>query len=204
MNKAAWGVGAVAVSLSFALPAAAAVTKSLDVRDGFFFQAGSQASVGCLRSLKLDTTELDADVDTALPTSGAQVKCVAVLTDFEWSVAALDPMSLGGRVSAKNKQTLTTLLAPRKSLDVVMQFAIYEYDPVAKKHFLAVGSSGTALRAVLGPQDASVDANPAVDVSAPQNHAVVFSLKPTATQQSVSLGTGVGKSLTKPWGLARK
>ncbi|MBK6461253.1 MAG: hypothetical protein IPF92_09620 [Myxococcales bacterium] len=201
-RSAAW-VGVLGFALCFAQPATASVTKSLDVREGFYFQAGSQSSVGCLRALKLDTTELEADIDTALPTSGAQVKCVAVLTDFEWSAAPADPMAIGGRVSVKNKQALTTLLAARKPHEVVMQFAIYEYDPMGKKYFLAVGSSGTDLHAVLDPQGATVDPTPAIDVSAPQNHAVTFSFKPKATPQTVTIGAAVGRTVAKPWRLGK-
>ncbi len=205
MDKRVALLGVVATSFAFALPALAGeVTKSLDVRQGFFFQAGAQAPVGCVRAMKLGTSELDADLDTTLPTTpGVSVKCVAVLSDFTWSTSALAPITLGGRLSVKNKQTLAGLVAQGKVLDTTLQLAIYEYDQLAKRYFLGVRSSGADLKGTLDPASVGVDANTAVDVSAPQNHAVTLSVKPRPVAQAIRLGSSASQSVSKPWGVAK-
>ena len=207
MDKRIGLLGVVAMSFAFALPAAAAeISKSLDVRQGFYFQAGAQASVGCIRAMKLGTTALDADLDTSLPTTpDVSVKCVAVMSDFAWSGGAVDPLSLGGRVSVKNKQTIGALVAAagKQPLDVVFQYAVYEYDPIAKRYFLGAGSNGSDLKGTVEPGQASVETNAAIDVSAPQNHGFSVSIKPKAAAQVIRLGTGAQRTISKAWGLPK-
>ena len=117
-----------------------------DVERGFNFAADTQATIGYITSLTIGTTTLRPDLNVKDPATGSAITAVAVLSEFSWTNTGLsDPMSFAGQISTTNKQTLATLLS--KSLNnaqVQIGFKFFQYDPLAKKYFVALAPSTDA------------------------------------------------------------
>jgi hypothetical protein len=183
--------------------------RSLDVYQGFNFKKDKQAPVGYITKLKLGDIELKADQETILdpeqPGQALSTKVVGVLSHYLWETGITDGMYVSAQISVGNKQVVASaLLGTWANIEVIFQYTVYEYDPIAKKYYKS-NFADAELKGVLEKNgddlNLSVADDPSTEVQSPKNFTLQVGIKPQTLQQSVNLATGSGKQLVKQWGV---
>ena len=182
--------------------------RSLDLYQGYNYKKDKQTPVGYITSLQIGTAALAADQTAKDPTNPTRdLAVVAVLSDVLWQTGVTDAVYLSGQVSTANRQGIASLLlADSTSIQVVFQFAVYDYDPLAKRYFLAFHGNRTDLLGILEKRgdelNLGVADEPSYEVQSPENYAFQIGIKPQPTAQALHLATACEKHIVKSWGLA--
>ncbi|WP_437531107.1 hypothetical protein WME79_01120 [Sorangium sp. So ce726] len=182
--------------------------RSLDIYQGYNYKKDKQTPVGYLTKIKVAGTDLTVDQTCKDPTNPTtDLKCVAVLSGALWETGVTDAVYLSGQVSAPNRQTLASLIINSlTSVEVVYQFAVYDYDPVAKKYYLAFHANQTDMNGLLEKRgedlNVSVADDAATEVQSPINYAFQIGIKPQPSAQTLHIATADQKNVVKSWGLA--
>lgn len=182
--------------------------RTLDVYQGYNFKKDHQTPVGFIVKLKVGEVEVTADQTCKDPTNPTKdLKVVAVLNHGLWHTGITDAVYLAGQISTANKQKVALLaLSDLINIDVMFQFAVYEYDPIAKKYFLSFHSNSKDMNGLLEKSGADLNLSVADDASrevqSPENYAFTIGIKPKTSSQAMHLATGDQKNVVKAWGLA--
>jgi len=181
--------------------------RSLDIYQGYNFKKDGQTPVGFITGLRIAGEELKVDQRCKDPTNpGAELAVVAVLSGVQWGTGVTDTVYLSGQISVVNRQSVAMLVINGlKNIDVVFQFSVFDYDPAAKKYFLAFHSNRTDMRGLLEKRGDDVNLvvadDPSMEVQSPQNYAFQIGIKPQPSAQTLSIATGVQKVIVRAWGL---
>jgi len=182
--------------------------KILDVYQGYNYKKDKQTPVGYITSITVAGSSLSVDQTCKDPTNPtADLKCFAVLSDVLWETGVTDAVYFSGQISITNKQTLQTIIYNSlTSVEVVFQFSVYEYDPLAKKYFLCFQSNSTDMNGVLEKRgedlNLAVADDKSTEVQSPENYAFSIGIKPQPSAQALHIATGDQKNIVKSWGLA--
>lgn len=182
--------------------------RTLDIYQGYNYKKDKQTPVGFITKMTVAGTDLTADQTCKAPTNPTtDLKVVAVLSQIYWGTGATDAVYFSGQISATNRQSVAMLTyASLTSLEVVYQFSVYDYDPVAKKYFLAFHSSQTDMRGVLKKQGQdlilSVMDDASTEVQSPINYGFQAGVEPQPSAQVLHIATAAQKNVVKAWGLA--
>jgi len=190
--------------------------RTTSVEQGFNFDKHKMTAIGHLISLQVgDKAEgkgvaLAQDLTTVRdplePTKSVTPGVVAVISEIDWSTSATGTIYIGGRISTPNKQRLLALLyGGWTDMRVIFQFKIYEYDPAgAQPKYFTSATSDAALNGLLEKNGEEltldVDNDESSEVQSPKNFAFRIGIKPNATEQKITLATGVNKNIVKNWG----
>ncbi|MEZ4472711.1 MAG: hypothetical protein R3F60_18385 [bacterium] len=181
--------------------------RPLDIYQGYNYKKDKQTPVGFITRLQLGGTTLPADQTCKDPTEPTQdLQVVAVLSDVMWETGVTDPLYFSGHISVDNRQTVALVtINPRTQIEVVLQFAIYDYDPMAKTYFLAFSSNGTDVKGLLEKKgddiNLSVFDEPASEVQSPENYAFQMGVVPSHAARRLVIATATQKQVVKSWGL---
>ncbi|MGZ4953775.1 MAG: hypothetical protein ACXV8Q_01570 [Methylobacter sp.] len=188
---------------------------SCSVRQGFNFEKDQQVLVGHLVTMTVGGQTLEADMGLTIPTatfsSGDAVtestSVVGVISDISWQGGYADPLYFSVHVSTENQKliaikTHTNLL----DNDVVFQFNIYAYDPVAKVYYLAFHSNETDMNGLIlkqgGDLALSVSPDPSSIVKSPLNYEMYIGIMPQETAQVLNFAVSNTDKFVKTWGVA--
>jgi hypothetical protein len=185
--------------------------KSMDIYQGFNFKKTVQTPVGFITKLKLGDVEMVADQvtikDPEQPGQNIADKVVGVLNHYMWETGTTDGMYLSAQISTKNKNKLAAkLLTEWTNMEVVFDYAIYEYDPEQKKYFKSNWSDKELAGILEKNGDAlnlTVADDPSREVQSPENFTLQVGIKPGVLEQTVNMATAVGLNLTKVWGVTK-
>lgn len=187
---------------------AASIDFTCDVQNGFNFAADIQATVGYITSLTIGTTTLRADLNGKDPATGSAITAVAVLSQFSWNAGVSDPLKFIGQISTTNKQTLAALLSKTMTnAQVQIGFKVFQYDPLAKKYFVALvpstsaGLKGTIVQSGTPPKTTVATAADGT-VRSPQNFQMSLEMTPQSIAQSFQYAPAVSQTVVKKWGVA--
>ena len=187
----------------------AAITYNCDVAQGFNAQSDTQTIVGFITTLKIGETAFETDLQVTDPEDvEGELEVVGVMTDIYWEGGEAHPITMGGRVTTKNKN-LAIELVQKKLVDtsVVCSFVVYEYDPVAKKYFKCFHTNNTDFDALLlksgGELNLFVDSEQATEVDAPKVFPLNVGIMPPepTTGQDVHFAASVNSKMVKQWGV---
>ncbi len=183
--------------------------RSLDIYQGYNYKKDKQTPVGFILSMKVGDTVLTADQTCKDPTNPTQdLKVTAVMSSVLWETGVTDPVYLAGQISTANRQNVALMVINNlTNIVTVFQFSVYDYDPIAKKYFLAFHSNGTDMNGLLEKRgeelNISVADDASTEVQSPENYAFQIGIKPQASaQQAVHIATADQKNVVKAWGLA--
>jgi hypothetical protein len=183
--------------------------RALDVVQGFNFKKDKQGPVGFVTSITIGGTVLNADLQTIKdpekPGDNLSGNVVAVLNHYLWETGATDAIYLSGQVSTGNKQLLASmLLGTFSSIEVLVKYVVYEYDPLAKKYFKS-NFLDAELKGLLEKSGDDLNLSIADDesreVQSPKNFTFQIGIKPQATEQSINVATADAKNIAKKWGV---
>lgn len=182
-------------------------SKSCDVYQGFNFKKDKSTTVCFLTALKINDAEVKADItakDPLNPTT--DLKAVAVCSEASWGTGTTDAIYFSGQVSAANRQNLALMVYnDLTKVEVLFKYAVYEYDPVAKKYFKCLHSGEAELKGLLEKNGSdlnlSVADDPSTEVQSPLNFAFNVGIKPQPTEQAISIATADQKTVVKKWGV---
>lgn len=182
--------------------------KSCDIFQGYNVKERIQTSVGYLTALKLGDTTLEADQTVEDPMSPeTNLAVVAVLSGASWELGVTDALYFTGQISPYNKQKVQVLAYQDMSkVEVLMKFAVYSYDPIAKKYFKCMLATDDAeLKGILEKNGADLNVSVADDAStevlSPENYAFQIGVKPQPQAQTVTVATSFSAKVVKAWGL---
>lgn len=182
--------------------------RALDVYQGYNFKKDKQTPVGYITSMKVAGTTLTADQTCKDPTNAtSDLKCVAVLSEILWEIGVTDAVYFHGQISATNRQNVASIVInDLASVEVVFQFSVYDYDPVAKKYYLAFHCSSTDMNGILEKRgdelNISVADDASTEVQSPINYSFAIGIKPQPSAQVLHIATADQKTVAKSWGLA--
>ena len=180
----------------------------LDITQAFNYAKDVQNAVGHLTKLKIGDTELSADLTFTKPTDDLTYSVVGAIATIEWAGGHGDPMKLDLLVTTKNKQKIATLLHKELSkTDVLIQFKVYEYDPVAKVWYISfMAASNAVLEGLLlkdsGKLDLTIpETKPNDTIKSPENWKIHIGVAPWPKQQDLQYATANGQNVVKKWGI---
>lgn len=181
--------------------------KNCDIYQGYNYKKDRQTPVGYITKLKIGDEELSADQTVKDPLSpDDDLKVVSVLSGALWQLGPTDALYFSGQVSVASKQACLGLIY--KSLtkvEVLFQFTVYDYDPVAKKYFkcLTVDSEMKGILEKNGDDlNLMVAEDKSTEVQSPENYAFQIGIKPQPEAQSITIAVGDQKNIVKGWGVA--
>jgi len=185
-------------------------SRQMDVYQGFNFKKDKQSKVGFVTELKLGDLQMVADQTTIMdpenPTTELGEGVVAVLSHYLWETGVTDAMYLSAQISTANKQSLSAkLLTDWTNMEVSFTYVVYEYDPREKKYFKS-NHLDAELQGILEKNGNDLNLTVADDASrevqSPENFTLQIGIKPQTKEQVVHMATGVGKNLSKQWGIS--
>lgn len=182
--------------------------RNLDIYQGYNYKKDKQTPVGFITKLTVAGTDLTADQTCKDPTNPTtDLKAVTVLSGVLWETGVTDAVYFSGQVSATNRQNIATLIINNlTSVEVVYQFSVYDYDPVAKKYFLAFQSNSTDMNGLLEKRgddlNITVADDASTEVQSPINYSFSIGIKPQPSAQTLHIATADQKTVVKSWGLA--
>lgn len=188
---------------------------SCSVRQGLNFEKDQQVLVGHLVSMTVGGQALEADMALTIPTatfsSGDAVtestSVVGVVADISWQGGYADPLHFTVHVSTENQKliaikTHTNLL----DNDVVFQFNIWAYDPIAKVYYLAFHSNETDMNGLIlkegGNLALQISPDASTIVKSPLNYEMYIGIMPQETAQVLNLAVSNTDKFVKTWGVA--
>ncbi len=187
----------------------ASISYTCDVAQGFNAQADTQTIVGFITTLKIGETTFETDLSVTDPEDNeGELKVVGVMSDIYWEGGEADPISMGGRVTTKNKNLAIELVQKKLSdTSVACSFVVYEYDPEAKKYFKCFHTNDADFDALLlksgGELNLYIDAEQATEVQAPKVFPLNVGIMPPepTTGQDVHFAASVDSKMVKQWGV---
>jgi hypothetical protein len=209
--RAALGVlsALTALGIVATVLAASPVSTSLDVNQGFAFDASRRTSYGVVRAMSLDSTALAADLvssDATQQPIGA-VDTVGVISAINWQGDALSPLTMQVMVSSANKQRLEASLNPtsQQTLQTTkvaqLAFWIVGYDQEQKGWYKAASPlNNGVLRGVVSSMAIGAQADQIT--SSPTHWPVTITIAPVPNLQQ-AIVVKQGATLTPaivPWG----
>jgi hypothetical protein len=184
---------------------------------GFNLQKDSQEAVGHLISMKIGdgTPETKSDIKLQIPGSDTHEDCVGVIENVSWAGGHGDPIEVACNISTYNRQKIDLLRHQKlKNTNLEIKFAVWNYDPLAKKFFYCMagwGEGATApvlLKGLIRKEGDKLkmeipETKPATDVASPENWKCNFAIMPfTDEEQKILYATGDGDmKIIKPWGV---
>jgi len=173
----------------------------------------SKGAMGHLKSLDLAGYTLDADVSVQSPPTGANTNVVGILSGIAWgsgrNPAVTDPILLAVEISSANAAKAKDVLhRPPTGGRVTFSFAVYDYDHVAEKYFVAC--QGAADETTLQGHVRKLGNSIALEIeeegtALQQAGTTLFQLtadvEPEPTSQMIALGMSATAKIVKPWGM---
>lgn len=217
-------LGSIACSIGFTTPVfAVSINKSLDVQQGYNFQANTYKPFGFIKTLSIGDLTLVADQYVIDPTSRPSPdgtgkynsSVVAVLSNVQWDGSPVGDIFLTGRISTPNKAQLALLPLGLRKPVVGISFATYEYSTSYKTYYPSFasyqGSRPSSSIPITTPPDViyglaktvTVNALPSTDVLYPTNYVLNITLSPVVSPspQVLKIQTSANAKLLQPWGL---
>lgn len=181
--------------------------KYCDIYQGYNYKKDRQTPIGYITKLKIGDAELSADQTVKDPMSpDDDLKVVAVLNAALWGLGVTDAVYFSGQLSVASKQSCLELIY--KSLtkvEIMFQFSVYDYDPVAKKYYkcLTVDDDLKGILEKNGDQlTLSVAEDKSTEVQSPENYAFHIGIKPQPEAQNITVAVADQKNIVKAWGVA--
>lgn len=185
-------------------------SKSCDVYQGFNFKKDKSTTVGFITALKVNDSEITADITAKDPLNATtDLPVVAVLSDVSFGTGTTDAIYFSGQISAVNRQNLALMVYnDLTKVEVLFKYNIYEYDPVAKKYFKCFHCADTEMKGLLEKSGSDltlqVSDDPSTEVQSPLNYSFHIGIKPQPTEQAVTIATADQKNVVKKWGITQK
>jgi hypothetical protein len=184
------------------------ISKYCDAVQGFQFKPDVQVTLGHIIALKVGDTEFAADMSVTDPESpkGDPVKVVGVASDVSWQGGIVDPLSISCQISIDNKNAVGMLLmSDMNSIEVEINFNVYDYDLQAKKYFKSFHANDTALLGLLQVQGENLglylDDQPSGEVQSPANFPLQILIVPKEEEQQLHWAVSDTAKKALQWGL---
>jgi len=182
-------------------------SKSCDIFQGYNYKKDVQTPVGYITKLKIGDVELKADQTVKDPMSPEDaLKVVGVLSSAMWGLGPTDAVYFAAQISVGSKQSCVELIyRSLTKVEVLFQFSVYDYDPLAKKYFKCLHCSDTDMKGILEKNGADLNLGVAdeksTEVQSPENYAFYVGIKAQPEAQSLTVAAGDQKNVVKSWGI---
>jgi len=190
----------------------ASFNRHCDILQGYNFKKDVQTSIGYITSLTIGDTKFTSKnmkqtcKDPMSPET--DLAAIVVLSAISWDIGPTDTIYLAGQVSPASQQSIRMLTYKDLSkVNVSIQFAIYDYDPIEKKYYKSMlPTDDAALDAILEKQGADLSLQVADDASSevqsPPNYSFSIGIKPqTEKEQNITIAASFSDKVVKAWGL---
>jgi hypothetical protein len=181
--------------------------KQCDVLQGYNFKKDVQSTVGFVTKLSVGGVALAVDTTVKSPLKPTDdLKIVAVASDVLWEFGVTDAVYITGQVSVYNRQSIMGLIInDMTNIEVVFQFVVFEYDPVAKAYFKCFHVNDTDMKGILEKKgkdlNLTITEEPSADVQSPENYTFNVGVKPQPSAQSMTVASSSKKNVVKSWGI---
>ncbi len=179
------------------------------IEQGFNFQKDTQSRVGYITSLTIGKEEFKADFKVTDPVEmdpDTKKDVVGVLELVYWQGGYVDPIFYYFRVSTSNK-VIGKVLVDTKLDDTTVEinYVIYDYDPVEKKHYPSFHSEEATLKGLISKNGESLDIeinqDNSKDIEAPLNYYMSLGVMAANEKQKAHYAQSVDAKYVKQWGM---
>lgn len=183
---------------------------SCSIRQGFNFEKDAQVLVGHVATMTIGTQELGADIKVTNPEKFGvdnNLDVVGIVSDISWQGGYADPIQISLNVSNENAKLINIMKHTDLSdTTVVFKFSIYDFDPIAKKYYLAFHSDGTDMKGLVlksgGDLALDIGAVPDSTVPSPLNFNAYLGIMPQEEAQVIKFAVSDTDKFVKSWGVA--
>ncbi len=180
------------------------------IRQGFNFEKDAQVLVGHLVSMKIGTQDLETDIKVTDPTNFGvdnDLDVVGIISDISWQGGYADPLQIAFNVSNENSKLVSIMKHTDLSdTTVVFKFTVYDFDPIAKKYYLAFHSDDTDMKGLIFKQggELALDIGAQADstVASPLNFQLYVGIMPQEEAQVIKLAVSDTDKFVKTWGVS--
>jgi hypothetical protein len=177
-----------------------------------FDYKSSKGAFGHLTTLELAGYTLDPDMSVQTPTTGANTNVVGILSGIAWgsgrNPAVTDPILLSMEISSANAAKVKDVLhRPPTEIQVTISFAVYDYDHVDDKYFVACQGAAdeTALKGHIRRLGNSIalevdEEGTALPEAGTTLFQVTAELEPGPQAQMIALGVSSTAKIVRSWG----
>jgi len=191
-----------------------AIHKDCSVFNAFNFRRDVHEKIGHVTNIKIgddDNGALVADLTLRDPIAGddtSEVKVAGVISSYHWEGGYAQPVQIAMQVSRENRKKLATLLqTTMKSIKLIINYEIYEYDRDAEVFYKSVHTNDTDLNCILQVQGTErvlyLNDTPGTEVENPVNYQLVVGMVPEEEQQEIHIAVSDTDKFVKPWGVTR-
>lgn len=183
-------------------------SKNTDVKQGFDYSKDTQTPVGFITAIKVNGTDLAADIKAKDPEeSDSDYPVVGVASAITWSTEVTGVIYLNVQVSVKNKETIqTAVYNSLTNTSVEFKFAVYDYDSTANKYYKCFHDGDETLLGSIskdngGSLSISIDDDEGYLVQQPKNYEFQITIVPDPKAQVLHMQFSDTAKITKQWGI---
>jgi hypothetical protein len=181
------------------------MTESLDLRQGFKFEATRRSAYGYLLTASLFGTTLSPDIQGFNAETQKPEAVVGVLSSNNWGGGATDPITMEAYLSSQNHQRVSSLLqGPLSTLAVTFNFASFEYDSVARRWCRRFYAATPPLQGMVEKrgQDLSIRLDlPPWQADGVQTWGMHVGIMPALKRQVLGCATSCQNRVVRTWGV---
>jgi len=182
--------------------------KDNDVKQGFDYSKDTQTSVGFITAIKVNGTDLAADIKAKDPEdSDSDYAVVGITSSVFWSTEVTGEINFAAQVSVKNKETIqTAVYNSLTNTSIEFKFAVYDYDSTANKYYKCFHDGdetllGSISKGANGDLNISIDDDEGYIVQQPKNFAFNITIVPDPKAQVLHMQFSDTAKITKQWGI---
>jgi len=180
---------------------------SLDIEQGFNFKQDIQKTIGHIVAWTVSKQEIKADMKLKNPMDAIKTgnHVVGVLSSVTWGGGAGEPFAFKFNISTKNKQVIAKILHEQlTSTEVLLQFKVWDYDPVLKEWFVALNNQDANLKCLIKKEDKdlklALSKEPGA-IKSPENWGVELEVVAQPYEQGIGFCVSKGVNVAKIWGV---
>jgi len=182
--------------------------KETDVKQGFDYSKDTQTAVGFITGIKVNGTDLAADIKAKDPEdSDSDYAVVGITSHVFWSTEVTGVITFNAQVSVKNKETIqTAVYNSLTNTSIEFKFAVYDYDSTANKYYKCFHDGdetilGSISKTTTGDLDINIDDDEGYVVQQPKNFEFHIAIVPDPKSQVLHMQFSDTAKITKQWGI---
>jgi hypothetical protein len=184
------------------------IHKTCSVFNAFNFRRDSHESIGMLNKLTVGEIEFQEDLELMEPIDEGKINVVGAISSLSWAAGYSEPFMINFYVSVNNKNELATLLhTDMKSIEVLFDFDIFDYDPDTREFYKSIHSNDMEMKGLLQVEGTQrnlyLDDHPGAEVEQPRNYGINIGIVPEAEAQEIHLAVSSTMKFVKQWGITR-
>lgn len=186
----------------------AALSYECSIGQAFNFQKDEQVLVGHLTAISIAGEELAKDMNLANPLDpAAPVAVVGAISLITWDGGYAGSINVNCTLSTANQTKVAVLVYDKMiNTEVIFQFNVYSFDPMAKKYYLCFHAGETDMKGFVFKEDGALKLSIELEIAdptvpSPLNFPMEISIMPQEIAQVINVAVSDTDKFVKVWGV---